>query len=129
MVKVQLDENGYFTGNYAIIGDIENSIDVEGLPTVSEDKFTSCKLENGQWIFNEDMYNEVQEKKRQETEKYNKQVKISELQRELDSTDYKIIKCSECQLLGQELPYDVTELHTQRQAIRDEINKLQEELA
>lgn len=128
-MRVQLNEEGYFTGNYAIIGDIENSIEVEALPEVEEDKFSSCKLENGQWVFDENKYTQIQEEKQNAEERFNKEIKIKELQQNLDSTDYKIIKCSECQLLGQELPYDVTELHTQRQAIRDEINKLQEELA
>lgn len=54
------------------------------------------------------------------------QDQINTLKKELESTDYKIIKCSECQLLGQPMPYDVAELHEQRQAIRDEINKLEE---
>ena len=50
---------------------------------------------------------------------------ITELKRQLQSTDYKIIKCSECQLLGKEMPYDVAELHTERQALRDKINELE----
>ena len=54
------------------------------------------------------------------------QDQINALKKELESTDYKIIKCSECQLLGQPMPYDVAELHEQRQAIRDKINKLEE---
>lgn len=54
-----------------------------------------------------------------------KQIRIAELKTELDSTDYKIIKCSEYQLAGFELPYDIVALHTQRQALRDEINKLE----
>ena len=56
-----------------------------------------------------------------------KQLRISELKSELASTDYKIIKCSECSLAGVDLPYDIVELHAQRQAIRDEINELEEE--
>ncbi len=52
---------------------------------------------------------------------------IAELKAELSATDYKVIKCSECQLLGKEMPYDVAELHAQRQALRDEINKLEQE--
>ncbi len=52
---------------------------------------------------------------------------IAELKEQLDSTDYKIIKCSECSLAGAELPYDIAELHAQRQAIRDEINELEGE--
>lgn len=54
-----------------------------------------------------------------------KQRRIEELKAELSATDYKIIKCSECSLAQVELPYDVVELHAQRQAIRDEINELE----
>lgn len=54
-----------------------------------------------------------------------KQARIAELQSQLASTDYKIIKCSECSLAGVELPYDIVELHTARQALRDEINELE----
>lgn len=53
-------------------------------------------------------------------------VEISRLKAELSATDYQIIKCSECQLLGQDMPYDVAELHENRQAIRDKINELEE---
>lgn len=56
------------------------------------------------------------------------QEKITELKRKLSTTDYKVIKCSECQLLGEEFPYDMTELHAERQAIRDEINILEKML-
>lgn len=61
------------------------------------------------------------------TEEETKQARIAELQSQLASTDYKIIKCSECQLAGEDLPYDIVELHTARQALRDEINELQGE--
>ncbi|MPM04295.1 hypothetical protein SDC9_50571 [bioreactor metagenome] len=47
------------------------------------------------------------------------------LKAQLAETDYKIIKCSEYQLAGMELPYDVAELHAERQAIRDQINELE----
>ena len=53
--------------------------------------------------------------------------KIRELKAQLSATDYKVIKCSECQLLGQDMPYDVAELHAERQAIRDRINELEKE--
>lgn len=53
-------------------------------------------------------------------------VKIRKLKRQLEETDYKVIKCAECQLLGQEMPYDVQTLHIERQAIRDQINRLEE---
>ena len=52
---------------------------------------------------------------------------IVELKAQLSATDYQVIKCSECQLLGLDMPYDMTALHAERQAIRDEINKLEQE--
>ena len=53
------------------------------------------------------------------------QQQIAELKVQLSATDYQVIKCSECQLLGMEMPYDIAELHAQRQAIRDQINELE----
>ena len=53
--------------------------------------------------------------------------KIAELKKQLSATDYKVIKCAECQLLGKEMPYDVAELHAERQAIRNAINSLEQE--
>lgn len=61
------------------------------------------------------------------TEEEIKQQRIAELKAELDSTDYKIIKCSECSLAGVELPYDIVALRAARQALRDEINQLEGE--
>ena len=56
-----------------------------------------------------------------------KQQRIAELKQELSETDYKIIKCSEYHLAGLDLPYDIAELHAQRQSLRDEINELEGE--
>lgn len=61
------------------------------------------------------------------TEEETKRARIIELKQLLNSTDYKIIKCSECSLVGDELPYDIVALHEQRQALRDEINELEGE--
>lgn len=55
-----------------------------------------------------------------------KRAKIKELKAQLTATDYKIIKCSECQLAGVDLPYDIAALHAERQAIRDKINELEQ---
>ena len=52
--------------------------------------------------------------------------KIAELKKQLSTSDYKVIKCAECQLLGQEMPYNVAELHAERQIIRDKINELEQ---
>ena len=50
---------------------------------------------------------------------------IKQLKEKLASTDYKVIKCNEASLLGSPLPYDMAEVHRERQEIRDEINRLE----
>lgn len=50
---------------------------------------------------------------------------IKTLKEKLTETDYKIIKCSEYQLIGSPAPYDIAQLHATRQVFRDEINKLE----
>ena len=57
--------------------------------------------------------------------KIRKKAEIRELKKQLDETDYMIIKSSEYQILGMEIPYDLSELHTERQTIRDKINELE----
>ena len=45
-----------------------------------------------------------------------------------DIGDWKVVKCYEAKLQGNELPYDLNELMAERQAVRDRINELQAEL-
>lgn len=57
--------------------------------------------------------------------------KIDELIKRLSSDkssigDYRITKCYEASLLGMDLPYDVNALYSERQKVREEINRLQE---
>ena len=50
-MKIQIDNNGYFTGNYAIIGNIENGVEYSGeIPTENP---TAYKLEKGVLVFDE----------------------------------------------------------------------------
>ena len=53
---------------------------------------------------------------------------IESLKSELQSSDYKVIKCAEAMAIGAELPYNMTELHKERQALRDKINELESEV-
>lgn len=53
---------------------------------------------------------------------------IQELKERLSAEDYKIVKCYEASLLGNPLPYDISKLHTERQAQRDRINELETKL-
>ena len=53
---------------------------------------------------------------------------IASLKETIDSTDYQIIKCYEYALNKLELPYDAAALHEERQALRDQINELEQQL-
>lgn len=43
----------------------------------------------------------------------------------LSESDYKVIKCMEAYLCGEELPYDIMSLHEERDAQRARINELE----
>ena len=60
--------------------------------------------------------------------KAEKPERINFLKEKLTNTDYKIIKNYELYLAGLDLEYDPIVLHNERQAWRDEINQLEEEL-
>ena len=58
----------------------------------------------------------------------NIQMEIERLKSELQESDYKVIKCAESMAVGAEMPYNRTELHKVRQALRDKINELESEV-
>jgi len=51
--------------------------------------------------------------------------RIWALKDQLAQGDYKIIKCAEAQLTGEPMPYDITTLVAERNAMRAEINELE----
>ena len=53
---------------------------------------------------------------------------IESLKSELQSSDYKVIKCAEAMAVGVEMPYNVESLHNERQALREKINELESEV-
>ena len=53
---------------------------------------------------------------------------IESLKSELQESDYKVIKCAEAICLNAEMPYNITALHNERQALRDKINELEKAL-
>lgn len=55
-------------------------------------------------------------------------MEIERLKSELQASDYKVIKCAEAICLNAELPYNMTELHKERQAFRDKINEFEKQL-
>lgn len=57
------------------------------------------------------------------------QIRIAGLKAQIDATDYRIIKAYEYSQVGLETDYDLQALHLERQALRDQINTLEETLA
>ena len=55
-------------------------------------------------------------------------MEIEHLKSKLQESDYKVIKCAEAMAVGSEIPYNMTELHKERQALRDKINELESEV-
>ena len=53
---------------------------------------------------------------------------IERLKSELQESDYKVIKCAEAMTIGAVMPYNMTALHKERQALRDKINELESEV-
>ena len=62
-------------------------------------------------------------------ERVPKSEEIKRLKSELQESDYKVIKCAEAICLNAELPYNMTELHKERQALRDKINELEKAMS
>lgn len=61
----------------------------------------------------------------EEVAELQRKARIEELHTLLEKTDYKVIKNYEYQLLGLPLPYDTQEVHDEKQAWRDELNRLE----
>ena len=56
-------------------------------------------------------------------------MEIERLKSELQDSDYKVIKCAEAMAVGGEMPYNMTALHNERQALRDKINELEKSMS
>ena len=54
---------------------------------------------------------------------------IDDLKTRIAASDYKVIKTYEYTLLGEQTEYDMETVHAERQALRDQINTLETQLA
>lgn len=54
---------------------------------------------------------------------------IADLKAQIAASDYKVIKTYEYALLGEQTGYDMEAVHAERQALRDQINTLETQLA
>ena len=54
---------------------------------------------------------------------------INDFKARIAASDYKVIKTYEYTLLGEQTGYDMEAVHAERQALRDQINTLETQLA
>ena len=70
----------------------------------------------------------------QDTKREELEARLRELRSRLqantsDIGDWKVIKSLEYQLAGEIIPYDMNTLNSERQAVRDEINRIETEIS
>lgn len=98
-MKVQLDNNGYFTGNYAIIGDIDGGIEVSELPDLTENKSKAWKYENDTWTFDKEKYKTILEEVKTREEKEESIMTNEELTDSVNDLNDVVIEISKGELL------------------------------
>lgn len=126
--KYEIDNDNYLTGNYCTIGSFLNYIERDSLleeTDINKIKATKYDFDTDTFVFDEEKYNSYLQAINDKKSKQEKIKEINSLKAELSSTDYKVIKCAECSISGEEMPYDVETLHKDRQALRDKINQLE----
>ena len=126
-MKVLFDEKGYISSfildESGCFGDEPNVIILPN--PEDEDHFVEHYMHYNKDGFDQAHYEAWLVQK--EVDKSNAEVQnqIDELKAQLSASDYKVIKCMEAQLSGEEAPYDIEAIHAERQAIRDSINTLE----
>lgn len=107
----------------------EDNWDYSEFTTIYREVENGCQFSNDGSVYVEPVIEIPTEEELAEMEEQkriaNINARISDFKMQLEATDYKIIKCSEYSMVGEEMPYDIEELHAERQEIRDEINLLE----
>lgn len=139
MFAIILDKNGYIH-SYSDKFRKPQSILVNSIPYEDDPEKLKCYqyiddhfvFDAEKWAAIEDSRKEAERIKEEafktseeEMQILEAQQQISNLKEMLTASDYQIIKCYEYALNNLELPYDVVELHAERQALRDQINELE----
>lgn len=113
-MKRIIDKNGYFIrDDFSFDDETEIGLDVEASQGLYQPRYD---FGLNQW---------VESASQEYIESLTPQESIEDLKLQLESTDYKIVKCMEYQLAGLPLPYDIELLHIERQSLRDKIGALQ----
>ena len=109
----------------------EDMTDVLELPNYEDvyyfaDNYMHFKVEEGVLVYDEAHAIAAQKASMEEAKRAEIQSQTDVLKAQLSSSDYKVIKCMEAQLAGEEMPYDIEAIHAERQVIRDKINELEQ---
>ena len=122
-VNLALEDNAIIS--YAKIGNIENSIEHDFKCKEKLEQFEeSFKPFKYLYIDGAITTNPNYEDVSQEELQHNQiATEVAILKSQLAETDYRIIKCHEYNLVGMELPYDIQQLHEEREGIREQIRE------
>lgn len=140
IIEIELYEKikkNVLTSGFVVLNENNNSVqgifkDFTTIYQSYDNSNTHYKLSNDGSIYVEpEPYvptpEEIELQKKQE-EISNVENQLSAFKNQLTSTDYKIIKEYEYSLVNKESDYDMNDLHNKRQALRDQINTLEQEL-
>lgn len=108
---------------------INGLVSQEELSTIPDAEFQDCyRYIDGEFILDELKYQRRLETKNKDVERNKVNRLVNVLKKELNDSDYKVIKCYEAQLAGEPLPYNMEEVHAYRNEIRSKINELEESI-
>lgn len=128
MFAITLDENKYIK-TYSSKFKTPDSILVKTMPTENDPKKIECyQYIKGKFVFDAEKWAAIEAENAENERIGGIYEKIKALKKGIESSDYQIIKCYEYALCNLPSPYDVTKLHEERQALRDEINELEASL-
>jgi len=125
MFAIMIDENNYLkshSSKYRTPG----SILVDQIPNESDPEKLKCyQYIDDTFVFDADKWAAIEAEREEAARIEGVKQQIESLKATLESTDYQVIKCYEYSLNGLEMPYDIAQLHEERQALRDQINDLE----
>ena len=128
MFAIIIDENKYLQ-SYSDKYRMPESIIVNSIPNEEDMEKMKCyQYIDNNFVFDKEKWKEIEASRAESARILDAQQQIRDLKEMLTASDYQIIKCYEYSLNNLELPYDVVELHAERQALRDQINELEENI-
>ena len=128
MLAIILDENKYIK-SYSSKFKTPESVLVETMPAESDPEKLKCyQYIDGEFVFDAELWEAIEAERAEIARISGINSNIAALKQEIESSDYQIIKCYEYALNNLPSPYDITKLHEERQALRDQINELEESL-